>query len=127
MADGDRVEREIEDILRKIDDFPSEAARIRARRRREARSVPLTRTFGDRIRRINAPQLLLTGIAIVLISYFVVSNASETAGRIGIIAGLILFFSAFVLSFRTGPRTRPERRWRGRVIDDDDGWSSRRR
>lgn len=126
MADRDRVEREIEDILQKIDDFPTEAARIRQRRKREARGPSLAQRLGTRLRGFSAPQLLLAGMIIVLISYFIIGRADETIGRAGIIAGLVLFFASFALSFRPSP-SQPrrgggtEKRWRGRVIDIDGG------
>lgn len=137
---SDRVEREIEEILRKIDDFPTEAARIRAQRKKTAQGPSPVQRVSRRLSRITASQLMLTSIALVLGSYFIVGQIDETVSRFGIIAGIILFFSSFALSFRPAGVARSpgaEKRWRGRVIDTPQqqpgrglrlpGWWRRRR
>ena len=113
----DRVEREIEEILRKIDDFPTEAARVRAQRKKANHGPSLGERVARQLSRVTASQLTLIGIALVLGSYFIVARIQPTIGTYGIIAGLILFFSSFVLSMRPAGPPRTEKRWRGRVID----------
>ena len=115
----DRVQREIEDILSKIDDFPTEAARIRVERKKAQRGPSPRHRLTSRLLHPSLPHILIGGIALVILSGFLITPFAPTLGRYGIIAGLILFSSAFVLSFRAPGGTRPgtEKRWRGRVIE----------
>ena len=121
--DKDRVQREIEDILRKIDDFPTEAARIRSQRKKPRRgpSLPhrLMSRLAARLTRPSLPHILIGGIALVILSFFFVMPFAPTIARYGVITGLALFLSAFVLSFRApvGAPRGTEKRWRGRVIE----------
>lgn len=115
--DNDRLQREIEEILQKIDDFPTEAARIRAKRKR-AKISGLRRRLTPHFS-LTAPQTILAGIALILVSYFIIGRVDSDVARWGIIVGLVLFFSGFVFSAwpRRTPSMRVEKRWRGRVID----------
>ncbi|HWO94189.1 MAG TPA: hypothetical protein VNL92_05435 [Dehalococcoidia bacterium] len=134
MADrGDRVEREIEDILRKIDDFPTEAARRRERRGREAPQASLGQRLARRIGRITPAQLMIASMVLVFAGFLIVDPIEANVAKYMIIAGLILFFSSFVLSFRPARRQQAPKRWRGRVIEPDRssgrgirGWWGRR-
>ncbi len=126
----DRMEREIEELLRKIDDFPTEAARIRAQRKKAARGPSLRDRIAARLSGVTISQLMLAGIVMVLASYFVVDRIQPTVGKFSIIAGLILFFSSFILSVVPAGSPQQERRWRGRIIDtgpEQTGWRARLR
>jgi VIT1/CCC1 family predicted Fe2+/Mn2+ transporter len=113
---SDKIEREVEEILRKLDKFvPEEGRLVRARRRLGRAASGLLHTLRVRLARISLGQVMLASLILVVVAFFF-RSASPTLARWAIIAGLILFFTAFVLSL-LGGRSRYERRWRGRVID----------
>jgi hypothetical protein len=117
-----RVEREIEEILSKLDaDAPS---RPPTRLRRSWRSR--VRRLVDRIprphlsfARLNAGTLMLWGIGLIL-SALLLRVIAPDLTRWAVIAGLILFFSSFVLAFlhKGGGGTigSAETFWRGQRI-----------
>ena len=112
----DKLEREVEEILEKLDRFVPEEGRLARSRRRTAQAIggffqPLLARFS----RVSLGQLMLASLLLVLVAFFF-RGASPGLARWLIIGGLILFVGAFVLSF-LGGRSRSERRWRGRVID----------
>ena len=113
-----RIEREIEELLEKIDDFPAESARIRARRRSPRYHLSrLTRAARSRIPRLTASTLLITGLALVFFSYLVLLRLNIAAGQAGIVIGIALFVAAFLASFRPRGVPRNEKRWRGQIIE----------
>ena len=123
----DRIQREIEELLDKIDNFVPEerlASKIRHRNKRasaETGANALQRAI-KRVARLSLGQLILTGIALVLIGFFFRSPlGSAAAWVIGI--GLALAAAAFLMSLLTGGTGRTvtgqgtvEKRWRGQVI-----------
>jgi hypothetical protein len=120
----DRVEREIEEILSKIDDFATEAPRIRAQRKQRERATPRIQPSANWLSRIGIGQLMLLSILLVLGSHFILGGFSSAAAQYGIIIGLVLFFSSFLLSFRPRVSAPQEKRWRGRIIEPESnrGW-----
>lgn len=99
---ADKFEREIDEILSKIRDFPERpAARHRAKSRVAQRITALQRAFAVRLSRISVSQVMLTAMALMVISYFF-REAFAELWVYGLILGLILFFTAFALSFRSG-------------------------
>ena len=113
---SDNIEREVEEILRKLDKFVPEEGRLaRARRRLGQAASDLWHTLLARLSHISLGQVMLASLILVVVAFFF-RSASPTLARWAIIGGLILFFSAFVLSL-LGGRSRYERRWRGEVID----------
>ena len=123
----DNLEREVEEILRKLDEFVPEEERFTRARRRGTTAV--SDTLGGLLAgasRISLGQLMLGSLVLVVVSFFF-RSASPTLARWLIIAGLILFVTAFVLSL-LGRRPRYEKRWRGEVIDlSEPGLGSRLR
>jgi hypothetical protein len=112
----DNIEREVEEILRKLDRFVPEEGRLaRARRRLGQATSDLLRTLRVRLSRISPGQVMLASLILVVVAFFF-RSASPVLARWVIIGGLILFFTAFVLPL-LGGRSRYERRWRGQVID----------
>ncbi|MGH2587364.1 MAG: hypothetical protein ACRDJE_20810 [Dehalococcoidia bacterium] len=116
-----RVEREIEEILSKLDaDAPS---RPPTRLRRSWRSR--VRRLVDRIprphisfARLNAGTLMLWGIGLIL-SALLLRVIAPDLTRWAVIAGLILFFGSFVLAFvhkDGGAIGSSETYWRGQRI-----------
>jgi len=113
---SDRFEREIDEILSKIDDFPKHAAQRRRRSGRMGRQIgEAQRNFALRLARITVTQIMVTAFAVMAISYFLLRGAFPEVWVYGLILGLILFFTAFALSFRGGtPAGRSEPYFRGR-------------
>jgi hypothetical protein len=115
VAMADRIEREIEEILRKIDDFVPE------RSRRQARKVgqPLSSAQGwlsRRLARISLNQVMIWSIFVLLVSFFL----REIPGVYWVMIGaLVVLVTAFIFSRRAGTGARPsvQKRWRGQPID----------
>lgn len=138
----DRVQREIEELLDKLDNFvPEERLVSKIRNRRRAAAGPnIFQRLWARIGRISLGHLMLAGIALLL-------AATLLSGRLGpfatpmLIVGLVLTIGAFVLSFinRDARRTiaggQVEKRWRGQPIAYEDtstasrlrGWFRRKK
>lgn len=113
IAMPDKLQREIEDLLSRLDDLPS-GRPIRARVTQGVSGA--VRGFaslftGLRLPRVSLGQVLLAGIALIIIGY-VLNPGDASVTRIVIVAGIVLFLGAFVLSLRRQSRP-PEKRWRG--------------
>lgn len=111
-----RLEREIEEILSRLQDFPpkrSFKARIRLAVLRAFRAVWEGVTTLPRPR-ISLGQLMLLGGALLLIAY--IGLGSGSLSRILMAAGLAIFFFAFVLSLRRQSRIT-DKRWRGQPME----------
>lgn len=119
--DPDRLEREINEILNKIERFPSpERRRARAARRS-------LRRFGDgvssrqravfrELSRISLSQLVLLSFLLILGSFLI--RGIGPVGTWIMIAGVVLLISSLALMlFGGGRRSRPQtKQWRGRTI-----------
>jgi VIT1/CCC1 family predicted Fe2+/Mn2+ transporter len=122
---ADRIEREIEEILKKIDNFvPDKAA---ARRPVRKVSQPLNAAQGwvaRRLAAISLNQVMGWSLLLVLATFFLREVPGVTWVMIG---GLIVFVTAFVLSLLGGGRPQTtEKRWRGEPIDlSGPGWPDR--
>jgi hypothetical protein len=116
---ADRFEREIEDILRKIDDFVPEKGRGRRPTRRSSRPLGgLANWLTRRLASISLGQVMLYSLVLVLAA-FLFRFVNPVLMRWVIIGSLIVFATAFVLSIMGGgrPANVPEKRWRGQPID----------
>jgi hypothetical protein len=127
---ADRFEREIDEILRKIDDFIPENGQGRRRRPRPNSgnsSINRAQTwFARTLSAISLNQVMLWSLLAFLGAFFL--RAIPGAGWL-MIAALIVFATAFLLQLMT-PKTRrtgPEKRWRGERIDYSTGptWPNR--
>ena len=120
----DKVQREIEELLGKLDNFVPEerlVSKIKNRRRTEAGPGLFERML-TRVTHITLGHVMLAGLALLLLS----SLAPGLFGgysRFALILGLLLTGGAFVMSLigwdsrRTITGGTPEKRWRGEVID----------
>jgi hypothetical protein len=120
----DKVQREIEELLDRLDNFVPEerlASKIRKKRRAETGAGFIERGW-NRVSRISLGQAMLAGLAIILISWFFRAPLGSLASPL-MVVGITLVIGAFILSIVNGDsrRTiaggRPEKRWRGQVID----------
>jgi len=144
----DRVQREIEEILDKLDTFVPEerfTAKMRARQRtqtaeRDGPSVwqRLTRPLTN----LTLGHLMLAGIAVFAIAYLFDDQLGSWSVYL-LIAGVLLTGSALLFSIINGGNTRirvgsggkVQKRWRGQVIEYHEpgpldrvrGWFRRRK
>jgi hypothetical protein len=118
----DKVQREIEELLNKLDEFVPE----KKSPRRERKTSQVAPNLGDgllnQLGSISLKHVMLAAFALVVIA-FLAMPVAPMLGRWVVIAGLILFVTAFALSFfnKTPSAPRVEKRWRGEVMDLDSG------
>jgi hypothetical protein len=145
MANNDRLEREIEEILGKIEQFPDAESRAKRTRRRNTNRITsrlseVQRGIARRMGTISIGQMMLASFLLILFAFFFRGRGlPPTVASWLLLAGVILFVSAFAVSI-FGPRSRGgsgtvEQRWRGRTIQYQTGssfssrirrwWSSR--
>ncbi len=122
-----KLERDIEEVLAKIDRFPPRRPLLsRIRRRLASATAGLPRP------RVSVGQVLLLGIGLIVIAYvFGDSLGGASLVRLFIISAVLLFIGAFIFSLRRQSSSRiPEKRWRGQPMDlsqgsDPDPWWKR--
>ena len=119
--DSDRLEREINEILDKIEQFPTpERRRIRALRRQLRRIGDAVstrqRAVARELSRISLSQLILLSFLLILGSFFL-SRAGGPVGQWLLIAGVVLLVTSLgLMLFAGGRRGGGTRQWRGRTI-----------
>ncbi len=119
--DDDRLEREINEILNKIEQFPTpERRRVRAVRRQLRRIGDAVstrqRAVARELSRISLSQLVLLSFLLILGSFFM--SRLGIAGQWLLIAGVVLLVASFgLMLFGGGSRGgSTTRQWRGRTI-----------
>jgi hypothetical protein len=144
----DKVQREIEELLDKLDNFVPEdrfASKMKQRRREAAGPGMLTRlssSVSQRFSHLSLGHVMLAGVILLLAAWLAPGLFGGYAGWARGI-GVILTIVAFILSAmgwdsrRTlaGGTGGPQKRWRGQVIDYSEpspadklrGWWRRRR
>ena len=121
---ADKFEREIEEILAKLDDqLPEERPpiSIAAKRQQKAQAQRAKTTRQSPFPSLSPTNLLFAGAGVMFIGLFV-SNVWEPAIWASL-AGVVLFLGAFLWSFRrtsrpTGTPSGGGHYWRDRWIDD---------
>ncbi len=126
---SNKLERDIDEVLARIDRFPPRRSLWSRLRRRVANAVG---GVGEAISsipwpRISIGQVLLIAIAVIVIAYYGFRNSDF--GSILIFGGILVFIAAFIFSLRRHSASRPpEKRWRGQPMDVDepsDSWWKR--
>ena len=120
-----KLERDIEDVLARIDRFPPKRSRWSRIRRRVANAVGGVGAAISSVSwpRIGIGQVLLIAIAVIVIAYYGFRNSN--IGSIVIFGAILVFIAAFIFSLRRQSASRmPEKRWRGQPIDLDEPGSS---
>jgi len=118
-----KLERDIEDVLAKIERFPPKRS-LRSRIRR--RLANILGGAGEALASIPRPQVsigqvLLLGIALIVIAW-VFGDALGSGSVVKLIfgAGIALFIGAFIFSLRRQSASRrPQKMWRGQAMDLD--------
>jgi hypothetical protein len=120
----DKVQREIEELLGKLDNFVPEerlASKMKQKRRAAAGTGMIERVL-KRVSRITLGHVMLTGLALLLTASFA-PGLFGGYSRYAMVLGLLLTGGAFVMSVigwdsrRTITGGTTEKRWRGQVID----------
>ena len=114
MSD-DKIQREIEDILNRLDTFlPEESAASKVRRRSSNATAAFLRALIEPLARISLRQVMLTAL-VLIVGGFIAGKAYPDVGRWVLIGGLVLLFGSFAVSFlsRGGGAPAMEKRWRG--------------
>jgi len=116
--DSDRLEREIEEILSKIEHFPdAETRRTRARRRAlrgfGSAIADRQRAIAKSLGRISIGQVMLISFLMILGAFFL-----RGVGPMSwlLYAGVILFVSSLAIMFFNRGNTPVEQQWRGREV-----------
>ena len=120
----DKVQREIEELLDKLDNFvPEERLVSKIKNRRKTESGPgAIERLAKRFSRITLGRVMLAGLALLLLASFAPGLFGGYA-RYAMILGLLLTAGAFVMSVigwdsrRTITGGTTEKRWRGQGID----------
>ncbi len=118
----DKIQREIEEILNRLDEFVPEEGLASRMRRRSGEGASglvngLARALLAPLVGISLRQVLLTSLMLVVVG-FLAMRVHPIFGRWILVGGLILFFTSFALSFFSrGPAKTEPRRWRGRSIE----------
>jgi hypothetical protein len=114
---ADRIEREIEEILNKLDNFVPERARAKYRKPTKAPGA-LQRWLA----RISMRKVMMWALVVVLIAFFM---RGVPGAYLLLIGALIVFVTAFILSTRgsSSGSTSTQKRWRGQPMDlREPGW-----
>jgi len=109
----DRIQREVEELLARLDTFPPRRpfwARVR-----DSFSRGFQRLGGLRFPGLSAGHLLLIAIAVIVSAWLILPNDSGFARWI-IAGGVVAFIGAFIFSLRRQSRP-PEKYWRDRPLD----------
>lgn len=124
MADNDRLEREIEEILGKIEQFPDPESRARRARKRSVnrfttRISSWQQNVARRLSRISVSQLMLASFLMILFAFFFRGRGlpAPVASWV-LLAGVILFVSTFAVMVlaRRGGGPSVQQKWRGRPV-----------
>lgn len=126
----DRVQREIEELLGKLDNFVPEErfiSKIKSRRKAQAGPGLLSRswtTVSKPFRRITLGHVMILGLVLMVSSWLAPGLYGDYRG-LASFAGFVLMALAFVMSLlgwdsrRTIAGGRVQRRWRGQVMEYD--------
>lgn len=127
---ADRIEREIEEILKKIDKLP-EGSRPSKGGRAGGNAAPRRagNTGGPQktsrwLSSVSMRKVMMWALVAVVVAFFL---RGIPGGYWLLIGAIIVFATAFILSTRGGSvPSAPEKRWRGQPIDlSEPGWPDR--
>jgi predicted lipid-binding transport protein (Tim44 family) len=111
---ADQLQREIEEILNKLDEFiPEQKATSHLRKQWSERLHAFGGWLGGLVSRVSMGHLMIASLVLVFIAF---AFRSSAIGQYSMIAGLSLLGLTIVVSFLANRRTRSEKRWRGQVV-----------
>ena len=109
----DRIQREVDELLARLDTFPPR--RPLSTRVRDRFSRGFQRLGGLKLPTLSAGHVLLFAIAVIVSAWVLLPNSSDLA-RWVIAGGIITFIAAFLFSIRRQSKP-PEKYWRDRPLD----------
>ena len=118
---SDKYEIEIEEILKRAEDvLPKDRARPQSQRTEPAEQTPgpLSRLTGGRKLKISAGKLMLISFGLLLLALILGATSLGFVLPL-VVAGLVLFVIAYALFFVRPGSGSYEKRWRGRVIEEN--------
>jgi hypothetical protein len=109
---ADRIEREIEEILKKIENFPERGKGARPPRRPASTGGSTAQRW---LARVSLRKVMMWALFAVIVAFLL----RGIPGAYWLLIGaLVVFVTAFFLSTRGGPNLQaPEKRWRGQTLD----------
>ncbi len=109
---ADRIEREIEEILKKIEHFPDRKSGRPPPRRQGSSGGGVVQRW---LARVSLRKVMMWALFAVIVAFFL----RGIPGAYWILIGaLVIFTTAFILSTRGGPTGgQYEKRWRGQPIN----------
>ena len=111
----DKIEREIEEILNRLDEFvPDEKAAWRPTGAAANALRAILRPFAS----ISLSQVIMASLILIVVAFFGM-RVQPIFARWVMIAAFILFFTSLSLSFFSRGAANTERRWRGQTIELD--------
>ena len=112
---ADQLQREIEEILEKLDEFiPEQKATSRIRKRWAEKVSAFRHGIGGLASRISMGHLMIASLVLIFVAF---AFRSSSIGQYAMIAGLSLLGLSIVVSFFSNRRAGHEKRWRGQVVD----------
>jgi len=121
MSDSNRLEREIEEILGKIEQFPDAQTRRKRSRSRVLQQIGAAISDGQRalvreLARFSMSQVMLLSFLLILGSLFFRRAAPLMMSWV-LYAGIVLFVSSFAFMLFSGRgSSSTEPKWRGRPV-----------
>src|SRR2546426_2832622 len=110
----DRIQREVEELLAKLDTLPPPRGPFFPRVRRSIGDA-FGRVFGGiHLPNLSAGHVLLAAIALIVVVYL--AGGKSDIARWLIAGGVIAFIGAFLFSLRRQSRP-PEKYWRGQALE----------
>lgn len=117
MSQRQKFEREIDEILSRLEDFPQKRRKLRWRRRFSNGWARVADAVGAVTSRISVGQVMLAAIVLIVAAFFFRDLDPQVTTYL-IILGLVLFVGAFIASLLPRGGGAPQRRyWRGQPID----------
>jgi len=128
MPDSNRLEREIEEILGKIEQFPDAGSRRRRTVNRTLQRIGYAisdrvRDFARQLGRFSVSQVMLFSFILIIASLFF-RRAAPGMMSYMLYAGIILFIASFAISVFGRGRTSSgsgSTKWRGRTVQYQSG------
>jgi hypothetical protein len=110
---ADRIEREIEEILKKIENFPERGKGARPPRRPASTGGSTAQRW---LARVSLRKVMMWALFAVIVAFLL----RGIPGAYWLLIGaLVVFVTAFILQTRGGPQAGAayEKRWRGQPMD----------
>ena len=121
---SDNLEKEIEDLLKKIDDFPSSESASKKRLKMYLRYMGSAISIKQQLiakylGKISLPQLMLGSFLMIFASYFILGRISPLLMRWVLFSGIIVFLTSFTLMFFGNNKvsSKNEQIWRGKKVN----------